>query len=144
MTGFNLLPPGLHAKRLQLLKEALPNVSRVAVLRELGALPDTIASDVQAAGSAMGLEVVHLEIRTPEDGDAALQGASRAQAQGLLNAGGPIVANARPRVAALAAKYRLPIQQPTKFDFVINLQAAQVLGLTMPPSVVAHATEVLQ
>jgi putative ABC transport system substrate-binding protein len=189
MTGFNPLPPGLYTKRLQLLKEALARVSRVAVLHELGAFPDTIASDIQAAGSAMGLELVHFEIRTPDDLDGVFQAASTAQAEGLLNAGGPIVANARGRVAALAAEYRLPgmfsdggyaveggllaygpdipdlvrrsasyvdrvlkgarpgdlpIQQPTKFDFVVNLRTAQELGLTIPPSVLAQATEVLQ
>jgi putative ABC transport system substrate-binding protein len=189
LTGFAALVPGIYPKRLQLLKEVAPGLARVAALSEAGQNQPGLLADTQAAARTLGLDLLVLEIRTADDLQSKFEAASVAQADGLLNMGGPVTASARQRIAALAAQHRLasmfadrdyaidggllaygpnipdlfrrsagyvdkvlrgahagelPVQQPTKFDLAINLKTAQALGVTIPPGVLAQATEVLQ
>jgi putative ABC transport system substrate-binding protein len=188
VTGFTLTAPGLYGKRLQLFKEAVPGLSRVAALWD-PASPATGLTETQAAARSLGLELQILEIRTPDDLESAFETARSEHADGLFSVSGPLLANARGQIADLAAKHRLPgmfpdrdfaaagglmaygpdpansfrraatyvdkilkgakpadlpVEQPTKFDFVVNLRSARALRLTIPQSVLMQATEVIQ
>ncbi len=188
VTGFVLTSPGLSAKRLDLFKEAVPSLSRVAALWDPTGAPTSL-SDTQAAAQALRLELRVLEIRSPDDLAGAFEAARSAQVDGLVSLGGGLLFNARRRIVDFAADQRLPtmfpqreytddgglmaygpnvannyqraaayvdkilkgakpadlpVEQPTRFDSVINLKTAQALGLTIPQSVMIQATEVIQ
>jgi len=180
----------LAVKRLELLKEAIPGLKRVAVLSE----PEiTVTRQYLAAAEpgahALGLELVVLQARRSDDLDGVFQAARTERAEALMTFDGPLVFAERQRIVALAAGsglpaiygprqfaeaggliaygadnlYQfqraatyvdkilrgaragdLPIEQPSRFSFVVNLKAAQALGLTIPQSVLLQATEVLQ
>ena len=180
----------LAQKRLQLLKELAPEVSRVAVLWN----PKNVAKvleyeEVQAAASALGLTLHSVEVRAPGDFESAFDTLAGMNADALdaldealvdshwmeiaefaLTNRLPSISEGREFAAAgglasygpdqpdlfrRAATYvdkilkganpgELPIEQPTKFDFAVNLKTAQALGITVPPAVLAQATEVLQ
>jgi putative ABC transport system substrate-binding protein len=203
LTGLALSSPGLAAKRLYLLRDLLPEASRVAVLWKGAAGPDKVREfdETQAAARDLGIQLqpldVSLRVGGPnvnlgikrEDLDAAFQEASRGQAQALFVLFDPITFTYQPLIVALAAQYRLPdvyevrefvdaggllaygpnlvglyrraavyvdkilrgakpaglpVEQPTRFDFAINLRTAHALGLTIPQSVLLQATEVIQ
>lgn len=176
------------AKRLELLKEAVPGMSRVGVLWN----QSTAVSfrDTEVAARALGVEVLTLELRGPDDLDTVLAAATAGHADGLIGVGAALVATLAPQIVDFAARYRLPgmyahtvtfpqrgglmaygpdlfdnyrraatyvdkilkganpadipVERPSKFDFVINLRTAQSLGLIMPQSVLAQATEIIQ
>ena len=183
---------GLQAfvKQLELLKETVPKVRRVAVLSNPanpgGAL--TISS-VKAAARSMRLELQFLEVRGPDEFDRAFAAMAQERAEAILVLSDPMFGVQRARLAELAAKSRLPsmhgvrelveagglmnygpsipdnfrrgagyvdkilrgakpgdlpVQQPTKFEFIINLKTAKALGLAIPPSVLVRADEVIQ
>ena len=187
MTG---LSSQLSGKRLELLNKTVPGLARVAVFwNPPNPTYGPILKELEAAAPTLGLEVQRVEVRVPEDFEAAFEAATREQAGALIAPGDPLTAN-RPKVVAdLALKYRLPammelkefvdagglmsygpnipdsyrrsatqvdkiltgakpadlpMEQPTKFDFAVNLKTAQALGLTMPQSVLLQATEVIQ
>ncbi len=180
-SGFNLT-----GKQLQLLKDAIPTISRVAYFWE-GQFTDT--REAQDAARALGLQLQALLISSPDDIEGAIQAAIRERADALLVYGGPRMGSRRPQFMELVAKSRmpaifnlrdyvdlgglmfygqnllndwyrtatyvdkilkgakpadLPVENPTKFDFVINLKTAKELGLTIPQSVLTQATEVIQ
>jgi putative tryptophan/tyrosine transport system substrate-binding protein len=188
VTGFVLSLPEIWGKRLQLFKETVPSLSRVAALWDPSS-PVAGLADTQVAARSLGLRLQIVEIHTPDGLESVFESARSEQADGLFSISGPILANARGRIADLAAQHRLPgmfpdrdfaaagglmaygpdpannfrraasyvdkiikgakpadlpIEQPTKFDFVINLKTAQALGLTIPQSVLSQATEVVQ
>jgi putative ABC transport system substrate-binding protein len=186
VTGFILSPPGIHGKRLELFKEAIPSLSRVATILDANA-PSTYRSETRAVAPSLGLSLQPLEIRRQDDLDGALDAAVRASADGLYVGGGPLFANGEQRIVEFAAAHRLPaiytgltspgglmsyaanagsnfrraagyvvkilegtkpgdlpVQQPTVYDFVINLKTARALGLTIPQSVLTQASEVIQ
>ena len=188
ITGFASLGEGIQAKRVQLFTEAIPHLSRVAVLHD-PTVPASVLSETQSAAFSFGLELLVLPTRTPDDLEHALAAASDARADGLTTTGGPLHAQLRKPIVGLALEHRLPaifgdrdyaadggllafgpnvpdifrrsasyvdkvlkganpgelpIQQPTKFDFVINLSTAHALGLTIPPAVLAQVTEAVQ
>jgi putative ABC transport system substrate-binding protein len=188
ITGLVTTVPGFAGKRLELLKEAVPRLSRVAAVND-PASPTVNLTDARAAARSLGLELAIVEIQTTDDLEGAFRAAVGARADGMMALGGPLQASARGRIAELAVQHRLPgifpdrdyalaggllaygpqipdnfrraatyvdkilkgarpgdlpIEQPTKYDLVINLKSAQALGITIPPSILAQATEVIQ
>jgi putative tryptophan/tyrosine transport system substrate-binding protein len=179
ITGVSALTRDLSAKRLELLKDTVPGLTRVAVLwnpTEVGA--DRQLRDTEAAARVLGLQVQPLEIRGLEDFESAFDAARKGRAEGLTILRDPPTLFHRARLVALAAQSRLPtmyydrvfpeagglmsyaassremhrraayyvdkilhgaaptdlpVEQPTTFELVINLNTAQVLGLTIPP-----------
>jgi ABC-type uncharacterized transport system substrate-binding protein len=190
LTGLSLLNPEISGKRLELLKESLPTISRVAALTNPGNLIHVVFwRETHAAAKTLGLQLQPIKVRAPEDFEEAFRAAARGRADALLAFDDALTVGYRARLVALAAKYRLPtmygfrefpdaggllsygpnlldlyrrtatyvdrilkgtkpgdlpIEQPTKFELVINLKTAKALGLTIPPSVLARADEVIQ
>ena len=191
ITGMSLMVPEMAVKRLELLKELVPGISRVLVLSFLA---DPIAplqiKAMEAAAPSLGLTLQVQDIRTAEDMSAAFDAASQARAEGALITEESMFIVHRARLTELAARHKLPaiypfllpvtdanglmalavrtsevhrnaaayvdrilrgakpsdlpIQQPTQFELVINLKAAKALGLTLPPTMLARATEVIE
>jgi putative tryptophan/tyrosine transport system substrate-binding protein len=190
IAGLSIMVPELSGKRLELLKEALPSLSHVALLLDAGHPHWHIdLHDHEAAAHAMGVQLLPLEVRGPNEFAGAFQAATQGQAQALIMMQCPLFGNQRARLAELALASRLPtmsgevgyatagglmnygpnlleswhrtatyvhmilhgakpadlpMQQPTKFELVINLKTAQALGLTIPPHLLILADEVIK
>jgi putative ABC transport system substrate-binding protein len=190
VTGVTLLSRELGGKRLELLKEAVPKLSRVAVLSELGLLgPAHELKEVQAAARALGLTVRSWEVRGTDDFERAFAALNKERPDGLYVPGGPLMSANRKRIADFALKSRLPsmynskdavdagglmsygadladsyrrvayyvdkilkgakpadlpVEQPTKFELVINLKTAKQIGLTIPPEVLTRANRLIK
>ena len=190
VTGLSMMTPDLGAKRLQLLKETIPRLTRVAVLRNAANPFHTkVVEDLKAAAPSLSIELSVVGVQTPEEMGPAFSAASRAQAQALYvvedalffthramllklasNARLPVIYGGREFADAgalmsyganLGDLYRrsagyvgkilkgtkpgdLPIEQPTKFDFVVNLKTAKALGLIIPESILLRADEVIR
>ena len=187
-TGFSFLQDELASKRLELLKEVAPRISRVAFLSNPDH-PDNELRVAQRAATAFGVHLQPIEMRGPNDLDGALQAVTQAsvdalyvvasrqtvaslprivnfatknelplaggwgawaQAGGLLSYGpnvGEIVRNAASYVDKVfkgAKPGDLPVQQPTRFELVINLRSAKALGLSIPESFLLRADKVLE
>lgn len=188
LTGLTFLATDLSAKRLQLLKEAIPSVARVGVLYNprLGFTP-AMLSEVQRAGKSLGLHVDEAPADRPEALAGAFAAAARADALLTLNDGmffaqrariveltrqhrlpalhpereyvdagglmsyGPSLADLYRRAATYVDRILrgakpgdLPIQQPTKFELIVNLKTAKALGLAIPESIPLRADEVIE
>ena len=188
MTGLDTLPRELDKKRLELLKEAFPKVSRIAVLFETRHLSTTIPQ-VEATARSLGLEVTHLEVPAADDIERVFAAIARNPVGALMPVSSALFHGERRRIVRLAAKYRvpaiyehrdfaetggllsygpdifalnrragayvdkilkgskpadLPVEQPTKFELVINRKTAKTLGLTIPPSLLARADQVIE
>jgi ABC-type uncharacterized transport system substrate-binding protein len=192
VTGLTTLNTELGGKRLELLKEAVPKLARVAILNDPttpGATRE-LKEDLPVAARALKLTIQAWEVRTAEDFDrvfAALN-KDRPDALFVILAGGRIRPNVK-RIAGFALKSRLasafdntlgvevgglmsygadeverhrriayyvdrilkgakpadlPVEQPTKFEFVINLKTAKQIGLTIPPDLLARATKIIR
>jgi len=194
VTGLSTVGSELVGKRLEQLKQAVPGVSRVAVLwQPQGVLGERTRKDMlkeaDVAARALGVRLQFVEARGPADFDRAFSDMTRARAGALTVLGSPTFLNERRRLVDLAAKNRLPavytvrefvdagglmsygpnladlfrraatyvdkilkgakpadlpVEQPTKFELVINLKAAKALGLTIPQSLLGRADQVVE
>ena len=187
VTGFTFRPAELAGKQLQILKEMVPTVSRVAVLLD----PDTGPPQLrvaEAAARSLGVQLISLPVRGPADLDAAFETARRQRAGALLQLSSRMLSDNRRAIVERALKQRLPgmgefgfaetgglasygprvvdnfrraavyvdkilkgarpgdlpVEQPTKFELIINLKTAKALGLTIPQSLLLRADEVIQ
>jgi putative ABC transport system substrate-binding protein len=190
ITGLSTLSPELSGKRLELLKEVVPVVSRIAVLSNPSSpnfLPEM--RETENTARALGVQLQRLEVRGPDDFERVFQAATKERAGALITLADAFVFTQRTRVVKLAAKSRLPaiyffgefveagglmsyaanladmyrraatyvdkilkgrkpadlpVEQPTKFEFIINLKAAKQIGLTIPPNVLVRADKVIK
>jgi putative tryptophan/tyrosine transport system substrate-binding protein len=108
ITGLATFTPELMAKRVQVLKEAVPTVSRLAVIREPGYRNDLIVRDYEAAAQKLGINLRVFEVRSPKDLAGAFQTAVRDRAQAVMSTQGPFFALQATQIAELALKHRLP------------------------------------
>ncbi len=145
VTGLSALSPELVGKCLDQLKQAIPGVSRVAVLWQPGAMGERTEKDMlkgaEAAARALGVRPRLPTVFPWREG---------VDAGGLM-AYGANAADVYRRVATYVDRILkgtkpadLPVEQPTKFELVINLKTAKVLGLTIPPSLLARADHVVE
>ena len=190
MTGLSTLVPELSGKRLELLKEVVSKLSRVAVFGD-STTPGNAQSlkETELAAKSFKVALQYLDILGAKDIESAFREASKGRADAVLVLGAPVLISQRKQIADLAAKSRLPaifpspeyieagglmsygvsvvdlyrraatyvdkilkgakpadlpVEQPTKFEFIINLKAAKQIGLTIPPNVLARADKVIR
>jgi putative ABC transport system substrate-binding protein len=191
ITGLSTLAPELSGKRLELLKEIVPKLSRVAVFGT-STQPGNAHSleEVDLAAKAFGVNLQYVDVLRPKDIKSAFRAANEGRAEAvLMMVAGAAVSGHRTKILDLAAKSRLPVmytfssyvnagglmtygvnisdldrraaryvdkilkgakpadlpvEQPTKFEFIINLKAAKQIGLTIPPNVLLRADRVIQ
>jgi putative ABC transport system substrate-binding protein len=190
ITGLSDYHGDMFPKRLELLKEVVPSVSRVAILiNPRSATTRIILKDIQAAAPAFGVTILPLEIKSPEDIPRAFTMMKKERVGGFLQSVAIGGGGGRRRIADLAAKSQipavytrgrwvsvgglmsygsnlrdlyhraatyvdkilkgakpadLPIEQPTKFDLVINLKTAKQIGVTIPPEMLFRADKVIK
>jgi len=114
ITGLATLAPELSGKRLELLKEILPRISRVAVVGQSTYPGNTQAlKEVELAASAFGMQLQYLDVLGSKDIETAFQAASKGRADAVLVLGGPVLFSQRTQIAQLAVKSRLPAISPT-------------------------------
>jgi len=190
ITGLSSLSSDLYSKRLELLKEMIPMLARVAFLAHMGN-PTIVRSrrEVETAARSLGIASLLLDVRKPEDIGPAFDAASNQRVDALIVGTDTVTQANRQFIALLAARHRLPaiyasrefveagglmssgvsfpdlyrraaiyvdkifkgakpaelpIEQPTKFDFVINLRAAKAIGLAIPETFLLRADEVIE
>jgi putative ABC transport system substrate-binding protein len=189
VTGLSAQQSDLAGKRLELLLQVIPNLSRLAVIANSGNPPSVVeAHEVQVRGRALGLDVDTLEIRGPSDIAPAFD-TLKVRAQALYVCNDPLAVTNRIEINTMALAARLPtvygsrvqaeagglisyapsfsdlfrrtadivdkilrgakpgdipVEQPTKFEFIINLTTAKALGLTIPASLMSLADELIE
>jgi len=191
ITGLSTLAPELSGKRVELLKEIVPNLSRVAVFGTSTTPGDAqILREVELAARAFGVKTQYLDILSPKDIETAFRAAVKGRAEAILPIWAGVVSMPqRTKIAELAVRNRLPtiftsspfvdagglmsygantadldrraatyvdkilkgakpadlpVEQPKKFEFIINLKAAKQISLTIPASVLARADRVIK
>ena len=184
------LAPEVSGKRLELLKETLPKLSRVAVFGRSTRPGNAKAlTEVKLAAATFGVQVQYFDVEGLKDIGPAFQSAKTGRVDAVLVLEGPVFINQRTRLAELATKsglpaiysrsenveagglmsygvsitdlFRraatyvdkilkgakpadLPVEQPTKFEFIVNLKTAKQIGLAIPPNVLARADRVIR
>ncbi|TMA07033.1 MAG: ABC transporter substrate-binding protein [Deltaproteobacteria bacterium] len=190
ITGLSSLVAELGGKRLELLREVVPRLSRVAVLgTSTNPANAQQLREAELAAGPIGVRLQFLDVLDPKDIETGFRAATKGRADAVLVFGGPFFIPRRTKIAELAIKSRLPaiynrsefveagglmtygasipdlyrraatyvdkilkgtkpadlpVQQPIKFEFVINLKAAKQIGLTIPPNVLARADRVIR
>jgi putative ABC transport system substrate-binding protein len=191
ITGLSTLRPELSGKQMELLKEIVPKLSRVAVFGTSTYPGNTQAlKEIELAAKAFGVQLQYLDLLSPKDIETAFRAASKGRADAvLMMVVGFVAAGHRTEIAALAVKSRLPViysgradveagglmtygvnvndldrraatyvdkilkgakpadlpvEQPKKFELIINLKAAKQIGLTIPPNVLVRADRVIR
>ena len=190
VTGMSFFPDDLSAKRLELLKEVLPNASRVAVFSNPGNLGmDLVIGAMEAPSRQLGINLLVVPVNGPGGFLEAFEAAKNTGAQALVVVDNAFITKHRAEIVELAAKHslpvfalwktfaeagalmaygastpaiyrraayyvdrilkgakpaELPVEQPTKFELVINLKTARALGLEVPPTLLARADEVIE
>jgi putative tryptophan/tyrosine transport system substrate-binding protein len=190
ITGFTTIATVLAGKRLEILKEIIPKLSRVAVLGT-SIQPGNVQQlkETEFTAQAFGVKLQYRDILSPKDIETAFRAASNGRAEAVLALGGPMLSNHRTQLIDLAVKSRLPaiywrsdiveagglmsygvyltaldrraatyvdrilkgaqpadlpVEQPTKFQMVINLKTANQIGLRIPQRVLARADKVIK
>ena len=190
ITGLSTLTPEISGKQLEILKETVRKLARVAVLGNSTEPGNAQAlKEMAVAAGAFRLQLQYLELRSDKDIEPSFKAALNQSVQAGLVLGNPIATARRKQIAAVAVKSKLPtiypwpefvedgglisygasitdlfrraatyvdkilkgtkpadipVEQPTKFEFVINLKAAKQIGLTIPPNVLARADRVIK
>jgi putative ABC transport system substrate-binding protein len=190
ITGLTAVTPDLSAKRLELLKETVPNVSRVAILWNPAVHERaTDLKEAETAAGAFHIRLQLLEVSDADDFDRAFEAATRERAQALIVLPDPLTNTHQARIVDLAVKKRLatmfsqrppvdagglmsyspnyealfrraatyvdkilkgakpadlPVEQPARFEFVINLKTAKEIGITVPPNLLVRADRVIR
>ena len=190
ITGLSNFAPELSGKRLEILREVIPKLSRVAVIgTSTNPAYAQVIKEVELAAKAFGVKLQNLDVLDSKDIESAFRAASKGRADGVLVLTSATLVPQRVQLAQLAAKHRLPamysnsqyveagglmfyganvldldrraatyvdkilkgtkpadlpVEQPTKFEFVINLKAAKQIGLTIPPNVLVRADKVIK
>jgi putative ABC transport system substrate-binding protein len=184
------ISPEISGKQLELLKEIVPKLSRVAVLRT-STTPGTAQTlkETELAAGALKVKLQYLDVLGPKDIETAFRAAAKGRTEAVLVSGSGVLNSERKQLIELAAKSRLPaiynlqvyvedgglmtygvsitdlarraaayvdkilkgakpadlpVEQPMKFEFVINLKVAKQIGLTIPPNVLARADKVIR
>jgi putative ABC transport system substrate-binding protein len=190
VTGLSIQAAEVGGKRLELLKDALPQASRVAVLWNAAAAGKASElQDTQVAAQALGVTLVSIEVRAPADLDRAFAAISRERPEALITFADPLTLTHQRRIVDFVTAHRLPmiseikefavtgalmtygvnlpalfrraayyvdrilrgtqpadlpVEQPTKFELIINLKAAKALGLSIPPTLLVQADAVIK
>ncbi len=190
ITGLSNFAPELSGKRLELLREVVPKLSRVAVLgTSTGTTYAVVIRELELAAKALKLQIQFLDVLDSKDIETAFRAANKGRAQAVLTLGSGILVSQRAQITDLAVKHRLPaiyhsslfvepgglmfygvnildldrraaiyvdkilkgakpadlpVEQPIKFEFVVNLKTAKQIGLTIPPNVLVRANRVIK